>query len=45
MAKAAQGLVQRLVQRGPELIGGEGREGGRGERGTGAGEWGWNGMG
>lgn len=30
MAKAAQGLVQRLVQRGPELFGGEGRRGGRG---------------
>lgn len=33
MAKAAQGLVQRLVQRGPELFGGEGRQGGTGQRG------------
>lgn len=32
MAKAAQGLVQRLVQRGPELLGGEGRGQGSGER-------------
>lgn len=39
MAKAAQGLVQRLVQRGPELIGGEGREGGQG-----SGEREWEGM-
>lgn len=34
MAKAAQGLVQRLVQRGPELIGGEGRRGARGGSGV-----------